>query len=67
MIEKVKDFKSPWGTLADLIDQTPRDKISRVFLEDKVFETWTHGRTVLIGDAAHKVINPSRPLCLLTC
>jgi 2-polyprenyl-6-methoxyphenol hydroxylase-like FAD-dependent oxidoreductase len=56
MIEKVKDFKTPWGTLGDLFDQTPKDKISRVFLEDKLFETWTHGRTVLIGDAAHKVI-----------
>jgi len=55
MIEKVKDFNTPWGTLGDLIDQTPRDKISRVFLEDKLFETWTHERTVLIGDAAHKV------------
>ncbi|KAG0039982.1 hypothetical protein BGZ83_002669 [Gryganskiella cystojenkinii] len=55
MIEKVKDFKLPiGGTLGDLIDKTPRDKISRAFLEDKVFDTWTYGRTVLIGDAAHK-------------
>ncbi|KAG9320405.1 hypothetical protein KVV02_005223 [Mortierella alpina] len=27
---------------------------SSVFLEDKLFETWHSGRTVLIGDAAHK-------------
>ena len=57
MIEKVKHFLLPFGsgTLGDLIDQTPRDKISRVHLEDKLFETWTYGRTVLIGDAVHKV------------
>jgi len=56
MIEKVKDFKAPCGgTMGDLIAQTPPDRISRVYLEDKMFETWTHGRTVLIGDAAHKV------------
>ncbi|GJJ77179.1 hypothetical protein EMPS_09538 [Entomortierella parvispora] len=58
MIEKVRHFLLPFGsgTLGDLIDATPRDKISRVRLEDKVFETWTHGRTVLIGDAVHKLL-----------
>ena len=51
MIKIVKDFQAPCGgTLGDLIDQTPADRISRVYLEDKMFETWTHGRTVLIGD-----------------
>ncbi|GJJ77181.1 hypothetical protein EMPS_09540 [Entomortierella parvispora] len=58
LIEKVKDFLLPFGsgTLGDLIDETPRDRISRVFLENKLFETWTHGRTVLIGDAVHKLL-----------
>ena len=56
MMEQVKDFKVPYGmTLGELFDLTPREKISRVYLEAKLFETWTHGRTVLIGDAAHKV------------
>jgi 2-polyprenyl-6-methoxyphenol hydroxylase-like FAD-dependent oxidoreductase len=50
MLETIRDFKTPFGTMGDLLDQTPRDKISRVYLEDKLFETWTHGRTVLIGD-----------------
>lgn len=51
MINEVKDFKVPIaGTLGNLIDATPPELISRVFLEDKLFETWTHGRTVLIGD-----------------
>ncbi|KAF9142595.1 hypothetical protein BG015_000745 [Linnemannia schmuckeri] len=63
MIKEVRDFLIPFGnnTLGDLIDATPRDNISRVFLEDKLFETWHHGRTVLIGDACHK-LHPSAGL-----
>ncbi|KAG0054777.1 hypothetical protein BGZ83_010453 [Gryganskiella cystojenkinii] len=57
MLEKLKEYKIPKGkTLGDLFDKTPKGKISRVYLEDKLFETWTHGRTVLIGDAAHKLL-----------
>ncbi|KAF9151720.1 hypothetical protein BG015_006295 [Linnemannia schmuckeri] len=41
-------------TLGDLIDWTPKELISKVMLEEKVFKTWSHGRTVLIGDACHK-------------
>ncbi|KAF9896715.1 hypothetical protein BX616_006890, partial [Lobosporangium transversale] len=48
---KVFTSKSPGGgTVQDLIDSTPKEKISNVFLEEKLFETWYHGRTVLIGD-----------------
>ncbi|KAF9338646.1 hypothetical protein BGZ91_008315 [Linnemannia elongata] len=52
MIKEVRDFLIPFGdnTLGDLIDATPRENISKVFLEDKLFDTWNHGRTVLIGD-----------------
>jgi len=50
-IELVKDFKVPGcGILGNLINATPAANVSRVFLEDKLFETWNHGRTVLIGD-----------------
>jgi 2-polyprenyl-6-methoxyphenol hydroxylase-like FAD-dependent oxidoreductase len=60
MVENIKNFKLPWGgTLNDLIRETPKNTVSRVYLEDKLFETWTHGRTVLIGDAAHKVCRSS--------
>ncbi|KAG0263815.1 hypothetical protein BG011_008015 [Mortierella polycephala] len=44
------------GTMGDLIDATPKDFTSKVFLEDKIFTTWFHGRTVLIGDACHKML-----------
>ncbi|KAF9119241.1 hypothetical protein BGW39_000439 [Mortierella sp. 14UC] len=58
MIREVRNFLIPFGnnTLGDLIDATPRETISRVFLEDKLFETWNHGRTVLIDDACHKLL-----------
>ncbi|KAF9981361.1 hypothetical protein BGZ65_004038, partial [Modicella reniformis] len=59
MIKEIRDFLVPIGgssTIGDLIDATPKDTISRVFLEDKIFESWHQGRTVLIGDACHKLL-----------
>jgi len=53
MTELVRDFKVPasyGGTLGALIDGTPSESVSQVFLEDKMFETRHHGRTVLIGE-----------------
>ncbi|KAG0055385.1 hypothetical protein BGZ83_008777 [Gryganskiella cystojenkinii] len=59
----VRDFVVPIGngmlkTMGDLIDRTPSDLISKVVLEEKVFKTWYSGRTVLLGDACHK-LSPS--------
>lgn len=36
--------------LGDLMDLTPKELMSKVMLEEKVFETWYSGRTVLLGD-----------------
>ncbi|KAG0344524.1 hypothetical protein BG004_004377, partial [Podila humilis] len=63
MCEEVRDFAIPGGskndlTLGYLIDRTPKDLISKVMLEEKVFDTWYHGRIALMGDACHKV-NPA--------
>ncbi|KAG0328394.1 hypothetical protein BGZ99_005409 [Dissophora globulifera] len=53
IVAQVKDYKVPFGgTLGDLINATPKELISKVHLEDKLFETWTHGRIALIGDGA---------------
>ncbi|KAG0073990.1 hypothetical protein BGZ93_006799, partial [Podila epicladia] len=60
MCNEVRHFKVPGGkdgktlTLGDLFDRTPKGLISKVMLEEKVFDTWYGGRTVLLGDACHK-------------
>ncbi|KAF9135809.1 hypothetical protein BG015_003218 [Linnemannia schmuckeri] len=56
MMDSIRHFKTPYGTLGDLFDATPVDCVSKVFFEDKLFETWNHGRVVVIGDAAHKLL-----------
>ncbi|KAF9124834.1 hypothetical protein BGW39_007863 [Mortierella sp. 14UC] len=60
MMNETRHFPIPIGngkegTLGDLYDQTNKDLISKVMLEDKVFKTWHHGRCVLMGDACHKL------------
>ncbi|KAF9984939.1 hypothetical protein BGZ75_003510 [Mortierella antarctica] len=56
LINEIRTLKTPYGDLGQLISATDKDRISRVHLEDKLFETWHHTRTVLIGDAAHKLL-----------
>lgn len=45
------------GTLGDIIDSTPKDLISKILLEEKFFETWYHGRVVLMGDGTFCVMS----------
>ncbi|KAF9346176.1 hypothetical protein BGX26_002334 [Mortierella sp. AD094] len=52
MIKEVYDFPTTYGPLGKFINATPREQISKVFLEEKMFETWYHDRVVLIGDAS---------------
>ncbi|KAG0047058.1 hypothetical protein BGZ83_007801 [Gryganskiella cystojenkinii] len=58
MCNQVRDLAVPNGpkgsTMGTLIDLTEKQLISKVTLEEKVFTTWHSGRTVLLGDAAHK-------------
>ncbi|KAF9173438.1 hypothetical protein BGX20_003213 [Mortierella sp. AD010] len=57
MLKDFEDMPCPFGgTLADLFAFTPKHLISKVFLEEKMFKTWYHGRTVLLGDACHKML-----------
>ncbi|KAG0259809.1 hypothetical protein DFQ27_003893, partial [Actinomortierella ambigua] len=42
------------GTVGNLLENTK--SISRVMLEDKWFNTWYQGRTVLAGDSCHKTL-----------
>lgn len=60
LIEIVRDFPVTFGgTLGEIIDSTPKNGISKVMLEEKLFETWYHGGIVLIGDACHKMLPTS--------
>ncbi|KAI1305591.1 hypothetical protein EDD11_004905 [Mortierella claussenii] len=57
MIKEFENELFPWGgRLGEIMNATPKNLISKVFLEEKMFETWYHGRTVLIGDACHKML-----------
>ncbi|KAF9156839.1 hypothetical protein DFQ26_009212 [Actinomortierella ambigua] len=59
MIEQCKDFPCPLGenlTMGDIFANTPKEQISKVMLEEKVFDSWHSKRLVLIGDAAHKMV-----------
>ncbi|KAG0331990.1 hypothetical protein BG004_001429 [Podila humilis] len=64
LAREVRDFKVPGGrngvvlTLGDYLDKTPARHLSKVVLEEIVFERWYHKRAVLIGDACHKM-NPA--------
>ncbi|KAF8930987.1 hypothetical protein BGZ58_007910 [Dissophora ornata] len=61
MIQEVSGFPVLHGrpgddrVLGDLFAATPTEMISKVFLEEKIYETWYHDRSVLIGDACHKM------------
>ncbi|KAF8975403.1 hypothetical protein BGZ46_009148 [Entomortierella lignicola] len=55
-LAKYRDFPCPLGgTMGDIFDATPKELISKVFLEEKMFKTWHNGRSVLLGDACHKL------------
>ena len=59
MIKDIYNFPIPFGgILGHLIDATPRDLISKVYLEEGLFDTWHHGRTCLIGDGKCGLVVP---------
>ncbi|KAF9097169.1 hypothetical protein BGX23_009658 [Mortierella sp. AD031] len=62
MCDETRNFPISIGaqkfTMGDIYEWTPKEQMSKITLEEKVFETWHSGRTVLLGDACHKM-NPS--------
>ncbi|KAG0029855.1 hypothetical protein BGZ81_003345 [Podila clonocystis] len=64
LAREVRPFKVPGGkdgkvlTLGEYVDKTPPHLMSKVMLEEIVFDTWYGGRSVLMGDACHKM-NPA--------
>ncbi|KAF9170401.1 hypothetical protein BGX21_005283, partial [Mortierella sp. AD011] len=57
MVNEVKHLATGYGaTIGTLVSYTSKESMARVWAEDKVFNTWHHGRIVLIGDAVHKLL-----------
>ncbi|KAG0003832.1 hypothetical protein BGZ80_005729 [Entomortierella chlamydospora] len=53
MMKDFEEFPCAFGgTMKEIFDATPKHLISKVFLEEKLFQTWYHGRSVLLGDGA---------------
>ncbi|KAF9353302.1 hypothetical protein BGX26_008918 [Mortierella sp. AD094] len=57
ILDDIRDTPTAYGcNVGDIIGTTPKELISSVVLEEKLFETWYNKRVVLIGDACHKVL-----------
>ncbi|KAG0043154.1 hypothetical protein BGZ83_011767, partial [Gryganskiella cystojenkinii] len=57
ILEEFRDLPCPYGgTIGDLTDATPAEEISKIYLEHKMFKTWFYGRSILLGDACHKML-----------
>ncbi|KAG0271530.1 hypothetical protein BGZ95_000648 [Linnemannia exigua] len=69
MVEETRHFPLAIGTkkmtMGDLYDLTPKDRISKVMLEEKVFQTWHSGRIALLGDGAITAMHDSIALANL--
>lgn len=54
MCEETQGFPIPLNgemkTMGDIYALTPKEFVSKVMREEKVFETWYSGRVVLLGD-----------------
>ncbi|KAF9347237.1 hypothetical protein BGX26_001272 [Mortierella sp. AD094] len=58
--DSIREQATPYGgTLGDLIDATSKKMISSVVVEEKFYHTWHFGRTILVGDACHKLLPSS--------
>ncbi|KAF9185605.1 hypothetical protein BGZ51_002542 [Haplosporangium sp. Z 767] len=59
MCNVVREFPITFGkklTLGDIIDETPKDLISKMMMDEKMYETWFGGRIVLMGDGSMNAI-----------
>ncbi|KAF9284809.1 hypothetical protein BGZ68_004391 [Mortierella alpina] len=56
--QMIKHLQIPYGgTLERLIQNTARNNINKILVEEKYYKTWYYGRTVLIGEACHKFVS----------
>lgn len=54
LLNTIRNYPNSFGgegaVLGDILDSTPKDFVSKVMLEEKLFDTWYDGNIVLIGD-----------------
>jgi hypothetical protein len=59
MCNETRSFPVLFGqgknTLGHIYDLTPKEQMSKVMLEEKVFKTWHSGRVVLLGDGMYSL------------
>ncbi|KAG0243379.1 hypothetical protein BGW41_002268 [Actinomortierella wolfii] len=56
LMSKVSHLPTAFGPpLKFFFDNTPKDTVSKIMLEEKIYTTWYHGRVAMLGDAVHKV------------
>lgn len=71
LAREVCTFKVPGGkdgepiTLGEYVVRTPRQQMSKVMLEEKVFDTWYSSRTVLLGDGKRGLFSVLFPMGVL--
>ncbi|KAF9408505.1 hypothetical protein BGZ76_005854 [Entomortierella beljakovae] len=58
--EKFKDIMDKQcaigaGKVRDFIAQTPKEYVSAIDIQERLFRSWYHERIVLIGDACHQI------------
>ncbi|KAG0244841.1 hypothetical protein B0O80DRAFT_525432 [Mortierella sp. GBAus27b] len=57
LLDEICNMPTVYGcNVGDIINTTPKEKVSSVLLEEKFFETWHTKRIVLLGDACHKLL-----------
>ncbi|KAG9072106.1 hypothetical protein KI688_006330 [Linnemannia hyalina] len=58
--ESIREQASPFGgTFGDMIDMTSRKNVTMCVVEEKFYNTWHFGRTILLGDSCHKLLPSS--------
>ncbi|GJJ72852.1 hypothetical protein EMPS_05210 [Entomortierella parvispora] len=58
--EDIRSQPCPFGgNFGDMVDATSKNMVAMVVVEEKFYHTWHFGRTILIGDACHKLLPSS--------
>lgn len=58
LLDEIQNVPTVYGCkVGDIVNTTPKERVSSVLLEEKFFETWHSKRVVLLGDGNDININ----------